>query len=262
MCVVFVLSKVIGLLPTLRGMNVIGMLIEWQSRYGRKTSHVANELHIPGVRRLLTEGRPYALSMFATELFERLDIFLILALGTMQDAGFYFVAVPAAALLTVAPNALGVFTFNAGADRNRKITLGQGVTVMLGITVVQIVSTILFMFMIPFLIVLFYSDAYADAIPFALWLLPACAIKGYLQAVDGYLKGRSKPLIGVWARVLSMFVMLVFVWIAFSSFGLISIPMAACVGQAVSMLIITFAVVREIGRQCEMETVVRSEGIE
>ncbi len=245
MCVIFVLSRVIGLLPTLRGMNLITTFKSWLAGRIQEKSRT-DELDVPNVGRLLTEGRPYALSMFATELFERLDIFLILALGTIQESGYYFVAVPAAALLTVAPNALGVFTFNAGADPTRKVTLKEGVSVMLGLTTIQILGTAVFMFIIPYLIVLFYTDAYLEAIPFALWLLPACAMKGYLQAVDGYLKGRGKPLIGVWARVLSIFVMCAFVWLVFPKYQLISIPMAACVGQALSMLIITVAVVRDI----------------
>ena len=175
-----------------------------------------------------------------------LDIFLILALGTIQESGLYFVAVPAAALLTVGPNALGVFTFNAGADPDRNITLRQAAGVMLGTAAFQIVATLVFMLIIPFLIIAFYTNDYSGAIPFALWLLPASAIKGYLQAVDGYLKGRGKPMIGVWSRVLSIFVMLAFVWGTYSTFVLISIPMAACVGQFVSMVIISFAVIRDV----------------
>jgi O-antigen/teichoic acid export membrane protein len=189
--------------------------------------------------------------MLASELFERLDMFLIVAIASVTESGYYFVAVPAAQLLIVAPNALGVFTFNAGADRGRKVSLKQAVTVMSLTALLQVVSAIVFAFLIPLLIILFYKSPYAPAIPFALWLLPACAIKGYLQAVDGYLKGRGKPMIGVRARVLSIFVMLAFVGgvyggiIVGPSQKLLCIPMAACLGQAISMLIISAAVIRD-----------------
>ena len=244
-CAIFVLSRILGLLPTLRGMGIRKRLVDLLSSPG--TSPGAKVVpEGPTAKNLLVEGRPFALSMIATELFERLDIFLILALGAMNEAGFYFVAVPAAALLTVAPNALGVFTFNAGADVNRVVSLKQGLSVMAGIVGLQIVSTFVFTVIIPYLIVWVFSDEFAGAIPFAMWLLPACAIKGYLQAVDGYLKGCGKPLIGVWARFLSIFLMLIFVWLTYSRVGLLSIPMAACLGQAVSMVIISIAVVRHL----------------
>ncbi len=244
MCLVFIASRAIGLIPTLRGMQLWPTFRNWWAA-GKSGSH-CDANNIPHWQQLLSEGRPYALSMFASELFERLDIFLILAIGTIEDSGYYFVAVPAAALLTVGPNALGVFTFNAGADPTRKVSLRQAAAVMSGIAIVQIAATLVFMLIIPYLIIGFYTSDYAAAIPFAMWLLPACAMKGYLQAIDGYLKGRGKPMIGVWSRVLSIFVMLVFVAVAYSRFGLLSIPMAACVGQFVSMLLISAAVVRDV----------------
>lgn len=239
MCVLFVASKVFGLLPTLRGME-IGKRI----RSGKSKSKSIKDA--PNTVQLLRQGRPYALSMLASEIFDRLDIFLILAWASVEMSGYYFVAVPAAALLTVAPNALGVFTFNVGADRNRCLSVKTASVVMSLTAVVQLIATAVFFLILPQLILLFYGEAYAAAIPFALWLLPACAIKGYLQAADGYLKGRGKPMIGVWSRVVSIALMLIFVALAYPKWKLLSIPMAACIGQATSMLVISIMVIREV----------------
>lgn len=239
MCLLFVAARVLGLLPTLRGMNI------WlRIRSGESRSKTVKDA--PNTRQLLKQGRPYALSMLASEVFERLDIFLIVAWATVEQSGYYFVAVPAAALLTVAPNALGVFTFNVGADRKRQVPMKKAVWAMAATAAFQIVATLLFLLILPHLIVTFYGQAFAQAIPFALWLLPACAIKGYLQAADGYLKGRGKPMIGVWARLASIGIMLVFVWLAYPQWQLISIPMAACVGQAFSMVVISSAVIADV----------------
>jgi antigen flippase len=271
-CGLFVLSRIIGIAPTLRGMHV------WQSWTGHPSdfakrddseldqpndsSTVATDIEVPSAWTLLKNGRFYALSMLASETFEKLDMFLIVAIATVTESGFYFVAVPAAQLLIIAPNALGVFTFNAGADKRRRITLRKVITVMAGTAVLQTISAVILSMLIPFLIVLFYKSDFEPAIPFALWLLPACAIKGYLQAVDGYLKGRGKPMIGVWARFLSIFVMLAFVGAVYADLipgpqqKLLSIPMSACLGQAISMVIISFAVIFDtIEREREFESV-------
>ena len=239
MCILFVLSRVVGILPTLRGMNLFQF---WQQ--GRL------EPDVPSAKVLLREGRPYAISTLATELFERLDILLILALATVEMSGHYFVAVPAAALLTIAPNALAVFTFNAGADTNRRVTMRLASSVMLGAAAFQVASTVVFCWLIPGLMIFAFTDQFAESIPFVLALAPASAIRGYLQAVDGYLKGRGKPMIGVGARIVSIFAMLAFVALAYSQFEvpLLSIPAAALVGQALSMLIISIAVIRDIRR--------------
>lgn len=299
-CLLFVISKVVGLLPTLRGMDVLGFVsrkltggsvesnavetsgassgatdVDRGMQRFRENSpadarnvsqnpyqapvaessigeaqEVGNETsdEVPSTRKLLKEGQPYALSVFASELFERMDVLLIVALGTLVECGYYMVAIPAAALLTVAPNALGVFTFNAGADENRHIKTREAVGVVSFVVVLQIISTIVLALLIPWLIVTFYTAAFQPSIEFALWLLPAAAIKGYLQSADGYLKGRGKPIIGVWSRVISTVAMLLFVWLTFSQFEnrLISIPIAACFGQAISMLIITYYVFADI----------------
>ena len=260
-CVLFVVARIVGILPTLRGMKV------WSTLLGKEveaeTSDVGTvagmnepgveegEVEVPSAWQLLIKGRFYALSMLASELFERLDMFLIVAIATVGESGYYFVAVPAAQLLTVAPNALGVFTFNAGAEKERVVSLKKAITVVSATAALQFISALILAIILPFLIVALYTNDFAAAIPFALWLLPACAIKGYLQAVDGYLKGRGKPMIGVVARFLSIFVMLGFVGLVYSDVipfeqKLISIPMAACIGQAISMVIITVAVIRDV----------------
>ena len=261
-CILFVLARVVGILPTLRGMDVLGTLrarfkgtsdrpLNAQSIEAHAVDTVGGTAAVPGPWELLKKGRFYALSMLASELFEKLDVFLVIAIASVAESGFYFVAVPAAQMLTVAPNALGVFTFNAGADKESKVSLKKAVSVLSATALLQAVSALVFALILPLLIVTLYGVKFTPAIVFAMWLLPACAIKGYLQAADGFLKGRDKPLIGVWARFLSLFVMLTFVGLVYANVfefeqKLVSIPMAACIGQAISMVIITIAVIKDV----------------
>ena len=237
MCGLFVLARVVGLLPTLRGMHV------FSPRQRRELIEQAGEENpTPRPRKLLRHGRPYAVSMLVSELFDRLDIFLILAVATVTASGYYFVAIPAAALLMIAPHAVSMFTFNAGAAHGSPVTRSKAMQVMGLVAAMQVVSTILLSLVIDQLIVFFYSDAFAAAIPFALWLLPAAAMRGFTQATDAFLKGRGKPMIGVSARLIGIPVMLCFALFAWSSYGLLSIPMAACAGQAVASMIVVIGV--------------------
>jgi len=271
-CILFVLARIVGILPTLRGMDVASTL---RQKFGvSSVGESANPYHppalgqaipqgvvgadasiadanVPGPWTLLKNGRFYALSMLASELFERLDMFLIVAIASVAESGAYFVAVPAAQMLTIAPNALAVFTFNVGADKDATVSLSKAVKVLSATAILQIVCALVFALILPLLIIALYGNAFAPAIQFAMWLLPACAIKGFLQAADGFLKGRDKPMVGVWARFLSIFVMLGFVGLVYADVfafeqKLISIPMAACIGQAISMVIITTAVIKDV----------------
>jgi len=277
-CILFVLSRIVGLAPTLRGMDVYSTLTgtykerevegqldsSLQARVNESNnpcqapldqasedSKSEEQVSVPTPWTLLKQGRFYALSVLASEVFERLDVFLIVAIATVQESGYYFVAVPAAQMLIVAPNALGVFTFNAGADKTRTVSVKKALGVMGSIAGVQILSALFFALILPFLITRLYGATFAPAIPFALWLLPACALKGYLQAVDGYLKGRDKPMIGVWSRFLSIFVVLAFVALAYAEVipfevKLLSIPIGACIGQALATVLISTAAIKDV----------------
>lgn len=244
-CSLFVLSRIFGLLPTLRGLS----LKAWWQHTTQTSPSEKTQQDTPHAKSLLRDGWPYAISMFATELFERMDIILILALASVEQSGFYFVAIPAAALLTIAPNSLAVFSFNAGAAK-KVVSFRKALIVIAATFSFQIISLIVLSWIVPVLIVAFYGEPFRPAIDFVWYLLPAFAMKGFLQAVDGYLKGSGKPIIGVWSRFLSIFVMLGFVYMFYSQMGLISIPVAACVGQAVSTLIVTgFALKHVLNQQ-------------
>jgi O-antigen/teichoic acid export membrane protein len=288
-CILFVISRIVGIIPTFRGMDLAEVWAARKSVVGQgplnaefgkpktsssetsssetsssetsssETNDEEESLGIPNAWTLLKQGRFYALSMLASEMFERLDVFLVVAIATVVESGYYFVAVPAAQLLTVAPNALAVFTFNAGADANRKVTLKTVLSVMGATILLQVVSAFVLALLVPILILTFFDKPYEPAIPFALWLLPAYAIKGYLQAVDGYLKGRDRPMVGVYARLISIFAMLGFVvavysgWIGGFEQKLFCIPVAALIGQTISMVIISTAVILDTLDQQSLE---------
>jgi O-antigen/teichoic acid export membrane protein len=190
----------------------------------------------PPVPRLLKESRPYAFSMFATDLFERLDLVLVLWLVPLTEQGFYAAMVPVAYPLTVIPNTLGLFLFNAGASRDRQLTTSDVHRILGSSLAVQTVSTIVFMLLIGPLVVLLYGSAFAPAIVFALWLGPVAAVKGVLQGLDSYLKGRGRPLAPVRARLVGVVVMAVVTGLLFGRYGAVAIAMAALASQVVCLI--------------------------
>lgn len=201
----------------------------------------------PAVRELLSEGRPYAFSMLITDLFERLDLLLVLWLVPLIDQGFYAAMAPVVYPLTVIPNTLGVFLFNEGANQNRRLTT-KDVHRVLGTSIaVQTLCTIAFMLLVGPVVVLLYTDKFEPAIIFALWLAPVSAIRGILQGLDSYLKGRGRPLSAVRARMVAAVVMIIATFFLFDQFGAVSIAMAALLGQVVCLVWLAAIVYAEVG---------------
>jgi O-antigen/teichoic acid export membrane protein len=198
----------------------------------------------PPPSRLVREGLPYAAALAVSDLFNRLDMLMILWLAELTVQGYYAAAVPAANLLIVAPNALSIFSFNAGAKR--ECSLSAMCRVAAGVAALQAISAIGFALMLKPLMMLVYGARFEGAVPLALALLPAYAINGGSQVAEGYLRGRGKPSAGVWARVAGGAAMIVAAFALYSQWRELSIPIGASVGQAVAGLWILWALVAEV----------------
>jgi len=198
----------------------------------------------PPPTRLVREGLPYAAALAVSDLFNRLDMLLILWLAELTVQGYYAAAVPAANLLIVAPNALSIFSFNAGAKK--ECSLSAICRAAAGVAALQAVSAIGFALMLKPLMMLVYGARFEGAVPLALALLPAYAINGCSQVAEGYLRGRGKPSAGVWARVAGGIAMAATVFAFFSQWREMSVPIGASVGQAVTGLWIICALVAEV----------------
>ena len=211
------------------------------------TKPLSGPSEIP-TKRLLKESRPYGFSMLVTDLFERLDLLLVLWMAPLIEQGFYAAMVPAAYPLTVIPNTLGLFLFNAGADKDKKLTRSHVHRILGSSIAVQTLTTVVFMLLIGPLVVLVYGKDFEPAIEFVLWLAPASAIKGVLQGLDSYLKGRGRPLAPIKARGCAMAVMLVAAMTLVPRFGTVAIAMSALVGQIVCLVWLAAIVYSDVSR--------------
>lgn len=205
------------------------------------------EIAIP-TKLLLKESRPYGYSMLVTDLFERLDLLLVLWLVPLVEQGLYAAMVPAAYPLTVIPNTLGLFLFNAGADKQKRLTRWDVHRILGSSLAIQTLTTVIFMLLIGHLVVLAYGEEFEPAIKFVLWLAPAAAIKGVLQGLDSYLKGRGRPLAPIKARGCAMAVMFVIAMVLVPIHGTVAIAMAALAGQVVCLVWLTAIVYGDVNR--------------
>jgi O-antigen/teichoic acid export membrane protein len=183
------------------------------------------------VPQLVRESRPYGLSTLATELFDRFDLLLVLWLAPLMQQGYYAAMVPVVYPLTVIPNTLGMFLFNAGARLDSRLGTRDVHRILGSSIAVQVTSTVAFLLIAGPLVTFLYGQEFAPAMAFVLWLAPVSAIKGILQGLDAYLKGRGRPLAPLRIRIASGIVIALVTWLLFDRFGAVSIAMAALAGQ-------------------------------
>ncbi len=228
-------SLVVGLAV---GAPIVGLLLLLQAHTEVRPFQPAS----PPVRQLIKEGRPYAYAVLAGDLLGRLDILLVLWLLSFTAQGCYAVAVPAASLLLLVPNGLALFAFNAGAREQHSRPIGKLAIAGAGMLALQVLSAGILALILRPLILSVFGESFDLAVPLALALLPKYAIDGFALFAESYLRGRGKPIVGVWSRLLGAVVMVGFIWLFFDRWQELSIPLGASAGQAASSLLILWAV--------------------
>jgi O-antigen/teichoic acid export membrane protein len=187
---------------------------------------------------VLREGAPYWISAAVCDLYTRLDQFLILWLASLTAQGQYAAAVPAAGMLLVGADALALFSFNAGSREHefssRTRLLQQGALV----AGFQAVLAATFALVVGPLIVMFYGDDFAGAIPFAMALIPGQAFHGFARVVEGHLRGRGLVRVGIWARAGAGLLMIAIVMATFDRLSVLAIPLAASIANASLALVL------------------------
>jgi O-antigen/teichoic acid export membrane protein len=230
---------------------ILGLL----ARLGVERDRVLAGPASPPPTTLVREGFPYVFSVVAADLFGRLDVFLMLWLASLTVQGYYAAAVPAANLLLVAPNALALFAFNAGAGTERPASLGRLARIGGGVLAFQVLSAAAFGLVLEPLLVLVYGEAFRGTAPLAWALLPAYALNGCALVADGFLRGRGRAGIGVWSRLSGAAVMGLAVWLLFDAWRELSIPLAASAGHAMNALWIVLAIALDGKRPADVEPV-------
>ncbi len=184
-CWVFVISQAVALLLAQRGMR--------ESWHG--------PVAVPVVR-AMSEAKPLIAAWMTSELLERIDMCLMLAMVSDQATlGYYAAALPIAALLIIVPNAASLYAFNLGARSDEIPSVGYVWRILLSGLLIQIVCAAALALTLPILVPFFYGDKFAATITFAWWLLPAGMFRGLLQAIDGYLRARGKAWLSVVVRL-------------------------------------------------------------
>ena len=229
-CFLFVVSSILGAIASV----------------GRLPRPLGGETQTP-VAELLRQSRPYGLSMLITDLFERLDLLLVLWLTPLIVQGYYAAMVPVVYPLTVIPNTMGIFLFNVAADRTRRLGTGDVHRILGGSLAIQIVSTVAFMLLVGPVVRFVYGQEFAPAIEFAMWLAPAAAIKGILQGLDSYVKGGGRPLTPLTCRVVATAVMLAMTAVLVGRYGAVAIAAAALAGQVLCLVWLSAIVYRDVG---------------
>ncbi|NLS97174.1 MAG: oligosaccharide flippase family protein [Planctomycetaceae bacterium] len=207
----------------------------------------------PDRRTLIREGAPFAVSVVASNLFNRLDTLLVIWFASLTTQGYYAAALAAVNLLLVAPNALALFSFNWGVKQRDMPHLAMLVSRGAAVVLLQTITALAFAAALPTLMILVFGKDFRGAIALGMALLPAMAIAGLSQVAEGYLRGRNRAIVGVWARVFGAVVLVSSALLLKAGWGTFAIPIAATAGNAACAIFLGLSIVGDAWRRNPLE---------
>ncbi len=151
-------------------------------------------------------------------------------------------AVPAVQVLSLVPESLAVFAFNAGAKPGRQPSVRRLLQLGGGLFAAQLLSALVYAVILGRLILLVYGQEFRGAIVLAMALLPGLVFQGCTIVADGYLRGRGRPGAGIAARLAGAGAMLLAATAFYGPWPALAVPLAASVGNAVSAVWICAAI--------------------
>lgn len=201
-------------------------------------------LNAPSTLLVLRESLPYGSTYLAGQLLGRTDVFLSIWLMTFEDQGRYAVAIAVVGLMQLAPNALSLFSFNFGADNQQEINRSRLVFQAIRVLALQSISALVFAIAIPFVVPFAFGNEYYDASWMSLILLPGLAVDGLANVAESYARGKGRPLLLLWPKLIASAVLISVALALQSKFSVLAVPIAASTAYVVNGLITCILVLR------------------
>jgi len=187
--------------------------------------------------------RSYLTGLVAS-LNKRIDVFIIAALVTAADVGFYAVAVNLADILWLATNALSTLFFphasaldNTESNRQSAILCRNSLFLSLPLIFVWgIVGSI----GLPIL----YSNEFLPAIPLFFWLLPGVWAFIAAKVLSGGISAQGRPELNIIPHIFAVAVDIILILELTPRIGVVAAPIASTIAYCLSTLIFLFIFVR------------------
>lgn len=203
---------------------------------------------------LAREGVPYAAENLVGSISGRLDMLLVLWLvSDLALQGEYAAAIPAANLLIVAPGALELFAFNAGARHPDGLGFRRWAPASLGVGALQLASWAALAAIIEPLVVFVYGQEFRGTVAFAKALLPGFALAGAAGIAEAYLRGRGRPHVSLRIHLATMAVVVVTVSATWGTWSAMSIPLGLAVGRLTGLVLLLAAIAADRSRPAAVD---------
>jgi O-antigen/teichoic acid export membrane protein len=145
-------------------------------------------------------GFVYALALFTNSLNYRLDVFMLKALSTATEIGYYSVGYNFSEMIWQIPNTIGAYIFSKSSSSANPVRFSEKLMVVAGLTfVVMVALGLVIVWIVPYIIVYLYGSVFSPSIRMFQLLLPGTVAMTIFRILNMDLAGKGKPLVSIYA---------------------------------------------------------------
>ncbi len=156
------------------------------------------KVNIVLIKKMLSLGFVFALSVLVMELLYRIDVVFIEKLASLQEVGYYSLAVNVAEQLWQLPLAIGLVITTRSANEKNQDYMQHQVAQILRISIVlSLVAVAAIASIVPFIIPLVYGESFIPSNRLIIAILPGIFFFVIFRIINSYLSGIGKPKYGI-----------------------------------------------------------------
>jgi len=194
--------RVLGAFIAIATANFIMFFFVYRTIIVENRYHITWKYHEPLMKSMIKLGLLNAIAVFVMQLNYRLDVLMLKKLSTLEEVGYYSLAMQIAEQLWHVPYAIELIILSRSANTNDNELVHKIVASIFRISLIfALFSGFVIFFIAPPLIPLVFGKEFMNSVPMIQVVLPGILILVGFRILNSRLVGMGKPQIAIYSFV-------------------------------------------------------------
>lgn len=178
------------------------------------------KIGLTAIKEMLQLGIMYALSLLVMQLIYKIDILILEELSTLQEVGYYSIAVNISEQIWQLPLAIGIIIMSRSANEKKEGEYNTSVTLLLRFSLVcGLAAWAVLHFIAPIIIPIIYGEAFSPASNILQTILPGIVLFIIFRILNSRLDGIGKPTVAIFTVIPALVINIILNYLWIPEFG-------------------------------------------
>ena len=202
LCVWFMKLSVLGAFMGIFVANFLMFFFVYRTIIGEYRYKITWKYHEPLMKSMVKLGLVNAVAIFVMQLNYRMDVLMLKKLSTLEQVGFYSVAIQIAEQVWHIPYAIETIILSRSANTDDDEGVTRIVSSIFRLSMLaSLAASVLIFYIAPFLIPLIFGKDFMPSVPMIQAVLPGVLILVGFRILNSRLTGKGKPEVAIYTFV-------------------------------------------------------------